>query len=280
MQITTQEFQLFRIYIEELSGIALEEEKTYLLESRLKGLLSEFDCSSYGDLYRKAKENSAPLLRTKIVDAITTNETLWFRDKGPYIVFDQVFLPEMVRQIAAGKPKVRIWSAACSTGQEPYSLAMSINEYLQWNGNGVANASHFEIMATDISTHALGVGKLGAYDQLSIGRGLSDAYKMKYFKQNGRYWILDSKIKNMVEFKEFNLLNDFGTHGTFDIIFCRNVAIYFSHEVKVQLFEKLRKSLRPGGLFMVGTSETLSYYSKKFLAKEHNNYPYYLSASE
>ncbi|MCH8074199.1 MAG: protein-glutamate O-methyltransferase CheR [SAR324 cluster bacterium] len=277
MEITNQEFNLFRVYIEEVSGISLEEEKTYLIESRLKGLLDEFGCHNYGDLYRKAKENASPLLRNKIVDAITTNETLWFRDKGPYVVFEQMFLPEMVRQIAAGKSKVRIWSAACSTGQEPYSLAMGISEFLLWHGNGVADHSHFEIFATDISSQALSVGELGAYDQLSMGRGLSDAYKMKYFKQTGRFSIIDSKIKKMVEFKEFNLLNDFGALGTFDAIFCRNVAIYFSHDVKVQLFEKLRNILRPGGIFIVGTSETLSYYSKGFKGMEFNNYPYYVS---
>lgn len=277
MEITSQEFNLFRVYIEELSGISLEEEKSYLIESRLKGLLEEFHCNNYGDLYRKAKENASPLLRNKIVDAITTNETLWFRDKGPYVVFEQMFLPEMVRQIAAGKPKVRIWSAACSTGQEPYSLAMGISEYLLWHGKGTAEASNFEIVATDISSQALSVGKLGAYDELSIGRGLSDAHKMKYFKQNGRFWIIDSKIKKMVDFKEFNLLNDFGAMGTFDAIFCRNVAIYFSHDVKVELFEKLRNTLRPGGIFIVGTSETLSYYSKGFKGMEFNNYPYYVS---
>ena len=277
MEITSQEFNLFRVYIEEVSGISLEEEKTYLIESRLKGLLDEFKCNNYGDLYRKAKDNSSPLLRNKIVDAITTNETLWFRDKGPYVVFEQMFLPEMMRQIAEGKPKVRIWSAACSTGQEPYSLAMGISEYLQWHGNGVADLSNFEIVATDISSQALSVGKLGAYDQLAIARGLSDAHKTKYFKQNGRFWIIDSKIKKMVDFKEFNLLNDFAQLGTFDAIFCRNVAIYFSHDVKIKLFEKLRRSLRPGGIFFVGTSETLSYYSKEFKGREFNNFPYYVS---
>lgn len=277
MEITNQEFNLLRAYIEEVSGISLEEEKSYLIESRLKGLLGEFDCNNYGDLYRKAKENASPLLRNKIVDAITTNETLWFRDKGPYVIFEQMFLPEMARQIAKGKPKVRIWSAACSTGQEPYSLAMGINEYLLWHGKEGAELSHFEIVATDISPQALSVGKLGAYDQLSIDRGLSDAHRMKYFKQNGRYWILDPEIKKMVEFKEFNLLNDFDSLGTFDAIFCRNVAIYFSHDVKVELFEKLRKTLRPGGIFIVGTSETLSYYSKAFKGMVFNNYPYYVS---
>lgn len=275
MEITAQEFQLFRSFIQEESGITLEEDKTYLLVSRLKGLLDEFKCKSFGDLYRMARENAAPLVKVKVVDAITTNETLWFRDKGPYVVLEQAFLPEMARQIIHGKPKVRIWSAACSSGQEPYSLAMTINEYCQWQGKEEVTPSHFEIVATDISTQALSVGQLGAYDQHSMGRGLSDSFKLKYFKQNGRYWIIDNELKKMIDFKEFNLLHDYGPLGTFDAILCRNVAIYFSHEIKVDLFRKMQKSLRPGGIFIVGTSETLSYYDTGFQSQEINSYPYY-----
>lgn len=273
--INKDEFHLFQVLIEQDSGIFLEEDKTYLLESRLKRIVEEFAFPSYGDLYRKAKENSIPRLRAMIIDAITTNETLWFRDKGPFLILDEVFLPDMAAQISRGKPKVRIWSAASSTGQEAYSIAMAIHEYCRWHGNGVVHPSHFEILATDISSRAISACTLGAYDNLSMTRGMTEAFKNRYFKDHGREWLIDPELKRMIEFKEFNLLYDFGSLGTFDAIFCRNVAIYFSHEVKVQLFEKTRKAMRSGGIFFLGTSESLTYYSNRFTAREYKGHTYY-----
>ena len=181
--LTREEFDLFRVFIEQECSISLDDEKAYLLESRLKGLVEEHQCSSYGDLYLMAKNNNVPLLRSKIIDAITTNETLWFRDNCPYKVLDEVFLPEMLRQLSAGKPKVRIWSAACSTGQEPYSISMVISEFCNRKGHDVINPSQFEILATDISSEAVSTGKLGAYDKTAMTRGMPDSLKLKYFKQ-------------------------------------------------------------------------------------------------
>lgn len=273
--ITPQEFQLLQAYIQEESGIALDAEKSYLLESRLRRLLAEFECASYGDLYRKARENAHPLLRTRIVDAITTNETLWFRDRMPFTVFSEVVLPALAAELRAGKPKVRIWSAACSTGQEPYSIAITIHEYCRWQGNGQVRPEQFEILATDISSDALAVGKLGAYDGLAMSRGMTDAVRQRYFRESGRFWIIDAELKKQLEFRQFNLLGNFGGLGVFDAIFCRNVAIYFSQPVKQRLFEKMHQALRPGGHFFLGTSESLSYYRTDFKARELNNHTYY-----
>ena len=273
--LTRQEFDLFRAYIEQESSISLDDEKTYLLESRLKGLVAEYGCNSFGDLYHKVKHDSVPLLKSKIIDAITTNETLWFRDRCPFTILDEVFLPEMVRQLATGKPKVRIWSAACSTGQEPYSIAMVINEFCRRKGPEVVNPSQFEILATDISAEAVATGKLGAYDRLAMTRGMPDQFSVKYFKQVQNYWVINAELKKMIEFKEYNLQQDFGGLGTFDMILCRNVAIYFAQQFKQQLFERLRSGLRPGGMFFLGSSETLTYYDSKFQVKEYNNCTYY-----
>lgn len=273
--LTRQEFGLFQVYIEKECGISLDDEKTYLLESRLKGLVEEYNCGSFGDLYQKANNNSVPLLRSKIIDAITTNETLWFRDNGPFKVLDEVFLPEMVRQLSMGKPKIRIWSAACSTGQEPYSIAMVINEFCNRKGHDVIKPSQFEILATDISSEAVSTGKLGAYDKLAMTRGMSDSLKIKYFKQVQNYWVVDAELKKLIEFKEYNLQQDFGVLGTFDAIFCRNVAIYFAKEFKQQLFERMRQGLRPGGMFFLGSSETLTYYSSTFQVQEFQTCTYY-----
>ncbi len=273
--ISRQEFQLFQAFILEQSGISLDDDKTYLVESRLKRLLAEFECATYGDLYRKSSENARGPLRSKIIDAITTNETLWFRDKAPFTILNEVLLPEMAKQIAHGKPKVRIWSAACSTGQEPYSIAISIHEFCQWHGGGAVHPAHFEILATDISSEALSLAREGAYDGLSMSRGMTDAVKNKYFRQNGRSWGIDANLKAMIEFRAFNLMDNFAPLGVFDAIFCRNVAIYFSQPVKSELFDKMYQCLRPGGTFLLGTSESLGYYNTRFKAREHNNHTYY-----
>lgn len=271
--ISKEEFALFQAYIASESGITLDEGKTYLVESRLKGLLDVYDCANYGDLYQKAKTSSAPLIRSKIIEAMTTNETLWFRDQSPYMIFDEVFLPEMARQLRAGKPKVRVWSAACSTGQEPYSMAMVISEFCRRHGN--LSLDQFEIVATDISAEALSVGKLGAYDSIAMGRGMADTFREKYFKQSGKFWIIDAALKKIIDFKVFNLMDSFSPLGTFDAIFCRNVAIYFSQDFKIELFRKMKRALHPGGMFMLGSSETLAYYSKEFEARSHKNHTYY-----
>jgi chemotaxis protein methyltransferase CheR len=276
-ELTKQEFTQFQVFIEQECSISLDDEKAYLLESRLKGLVAEFECETFGDLFHKAKQNSVPLLRSKIIDAITTNETLWFRDRCPFMVIEEIFLPEMVRQLAQGKPKVRIWSAACSTGQEPYSIAMVINAFCNRLGQEGVTPDRFEIMATDISSEAVSTGKLGAYDRLSMSRGMSDEYKARYFKQTQNYWIIDAGLKKMVEFKEYNLQQEFGNMGTFDAIFCRNVAIYFAQEFKEKLFERLKGVLRPGGLFFLGSSETLTYYSSNFQVMDHKNCTYYIA---
>ena len=266
---------MFQAYIASESGITLDEGKTYLVESRLKGLLDVYDCANFGDLYQKAKTNAAPLIRTKIIEAMTTNETLWFRDQSPYTIFDDVFLPELARQLGAGKSKVRIWSAACSTGQEPYSIAMVISEFCR--RHSAVSLDQFEIVATDISAEALSVGKLGAYDGIAMGRGMADTFRDRYFKQSGKFWIIDGALKKIIDFKVFNLMESFSSLGTFDIIFCRNVAIYFSQDFKIELFGKMKRALHPGGMFMLGSSETLAYYSNDFEAKTHKGHTYYVA---
>ena len=271
--ISRHEFQLFQAFILEQSGISLDEDKTYLVESRLKRLLNEFGCTTYGELYRKSSADLRGPLRSKIIDAITTNETLWFRDRAPYTILSEVFLPDMAQQVARGKPKVRIWSAACSTGQEPYSIAIMINEFCQ--GRSGISPTQFEIVATDISSDALAAARSGAYDGLSMSRGMTDEIRARYFQQNGRGWLIDPALKQIIDFRPFNLMDNYASLGVFDAIFCRNVAIYFSQAVKSELFDKMYQCLRPGGLFMLGTSESLGYYSTRFKACDYKNHTYY-----
>lgn len=273
--LSPQEYDTLRAFIEGESGIALGGDKQYLMESRLKGLLPEFGCHSYNDLFNIAKSNKHPLVRQKIIDAITTNETLWFRDKGPFVVMNDVFLPRAVERIKRGFPKIRIWSAACSTGQETYSIAMVIHNFVKNLRDPQITPSHFEIVATDISSEALSVAQLGAYDRFSIERGLDPVNRDTYFKQNQSFWIIDPALKRIIQFKRFNLLENPGALGNFDCVFLRNVAIYFSAPTKIELIARIRAMLQPHGMFFMGSTESLSFLNHDFLVKEHQKHVFY-----
>ena len=273
--ITSQEFQDLRTFIEAESGIALGDEKTYLMEGRLKPIVSQFACKNYGELLALAKGNKNPLVRQKLIDAITTNETLWFRDKGPFVVFEEVFMPAAVQRIRKGTAKIRVWSAASSTGQECYSLAMVIHNYLRRLNDSQIQPGNFEILGTDISSEALSVAQLGAYDRFSVERGLDPANQNLYFKQNQSFWIVDPMLKRIVTFKKFNLLDSFQPLGMFDAVFLRNVAIYFSFPTKIALVRKIRAMLPPGGLFFLGSTESLTFMPHDFLSKDYQRHVYY-----
>lgn len=273
--LSAQEYETLRAFIEAESGIALGGDKQYLMESRLKGLLPEFGCQSYSDLFNIAKANRHPLVRQKIIDAITTNETLWFRDKGPFVVLNDVFLPRAVEKIKRGFPKVRIWSAACSTGQETYSIAIVIHNFIKNLRDSQITPAQFEIVATDISSEALSVAQLGAYDRFSIERGLDPVNRETYFRQNQSFWIIDPALRRIVHFKRFNLLESPGGLGMFDCVFLRNVAIYFSTPTKFELVRRARGVIHPRGMFFLGSTESLSFMNHDFLVKEHQKNVFY-----
>ncbi|MDH4224652.1 MAG: protein-glutamate O-methyltransferase CheR [Deltaproteobacteria bacterium] len=273
--LTTQEFESFRDYIETECGISLGVDKIYLVESRLKPMLAKHHCVTYGALYQLTSGPDKAKLRQEVIDAITTNETLWFRDKAPFEVLAEVFLPQMKELIRKGKPKVRIWSAACSTGQEPYSIAMVIHDFIDAHGEGFLNPNHFEILATDISIQALAIARVGAYDKFTMGRGMDEAQTEKFFKQNQQFWIINPNLKKQIVFKEINLQEDFSALGAFDAIFIRNVAIYFAHDAKVRLFEKVQKLMVPHSILFLGSTESMSYYSNKLAGREHKKSVYY-----
>lgn len=274
--LTQSEFDLLRKLIEDDCGIVVEPGKEYLIESRLANLVTETACASFGDFYLKAKADLRGPLRDKIVDAMTTNETLWFRDNSPYVILEEVVLPAMIERIKAGqKIKMRIWSAACSTGQEPYSIAMLIQDACRFRGGGKVTPANFEILATDISPSALFLGMSGRYDQISISRGMRQDFKDRYFRQDGRVWLLADSVKQMVTFKRFNLQNPFTALGSFDLVFCRNVAIYFSLQFKQDLFRKIADTLNPAGLLFLGSAESLAQYSTDYEMLEHKGSLYY-----
>ncbi len=270
--LTTDEFQLFSTFIEEACGITLQSDKQYLVESRLSNLLAENGCESFSQFYTKAKEMGNTELRDKIVDAMTTNETLWFRDESPFVVLKEKIFPEYFEK----KQPIKLWSAACSTGQEPYSIVMTAYETLKSMPTAGLNVDTLlSIMATDISASALMLAKTARYNAIAMSRGLSADYKDKYFDQEGQICKVKEEIKRPVKFQKFNLQQPFEPLGQFDIVFLRNVAIYFSTDFKIELFAKIAKQLRPGGYLFIGASESLMGYSDEFTLMEHNKSRYY-----
>jgi chemotaxis protein methyltransferase CheR len=276
LTLTNEEFNLLRELIQNECGIQLQDGKQYLVESRLANIVYENSCSSFTEFYQLAKSSLNKQLREKIVDAMTTNETLWFRDEAPYITLRDKIFPEIFRQLLEGRQEnFRIWSAACSTGQEPYSIAMMIHEALRLNRIPVAFSEKFEIIATDISNSALTIAKNGRYNSLAMSRGMLPELQERYFVQQSSVWQLNEEIKKMIHFQQFNLQSSFHTLGVFDIVFLRNVAIYFSDSFKVQLFQKIVKALKPEGLLFLGASESLLGYSDDFETREHGRCNYY-----
>jgi chemotaxis protein methyltransferase CheR len=273
-KIDAREFQLLRDFIEKHCGIHLDESKAYLIENRLLTLMIENGCRNYADFYQKAIADTSRTLRDKIIDAMTTNETLWLRDTSPFKIFQYELLPSFAKDISSGNKKtIRIWSAACSTGQEPYSIAMIINEFSRTTHS--FQPHKVEIIATDISPTVLFLAKAARYDTLSISRGLPDEYRNRYFDQNGKVWVLKDIIKNMVTFKKLNLQEDFSSLGHFDLVFCRNVLIYFSDEFKKDVLNRIAQRIKPDGFLIVGASESVSNYSNIFSMLTYERALYY-----
>ena len=272
--ISTEEFDLLRKYIEEHCGISLGDEKAYLIETRLMKLMVENGCEDFSQFYQLVKNNPRTDLRDKIIDAMTTNETLWFRDTHPFTILREKLLPELTDSLRQGKlPKVRIWSAASSTGQEPYSIAMTVLEYCRLTPG--VRPEQFEIIGTDISPSALFIANAGRYDQIAMKRGMSEEIRNRYFQQAGPVCTLNDDVKKMVSFKRFNLQNSPSALGRFNIIFLRYVAIYFSEDLKRKIFYNLARALHPQGYLFVGAVESLRGFSEEFDIQSHGGGSYY-----
>jgi chemotaxis protein methyltransferase CheR len=248
--VTPPDYEYLRKYLKDHSGLDLSADKQYLIESRLLPLARRAGLSGIGDLVQKMKGGSAPF-NTQVVEAMTTNETFFFRDKVPFEHFRDLIMPQLLSS-RANRKTVRIWCAAGSTGQEPYSLAMSLKEMgAQLSGWRV------EIIATDLSQEVLEKSRAGLYSQFEVQRGLPIQMLVKYFKQVGELWQINADIRAMVQHRQLNLLHDFSQLGVFDVIFCRNVLIYFDQETKAQAFSRLAKAMEPDGFFMLGAAETV-----------------------
>ncbi|MCY0965910.1 CheR family methyltransferase [Parathalassolituus penaei] len=257
LKITAEEYNRFRDMLERSSGITLGEGKEYLVSSRLRRMMDQNALRTISDLLRTVETNRK--LQEEVIDAMTTNETLWFRDEHPYRIFRERLLPEM----AATRRPLRIWSAACSTGQEPYSLSIEIEEYRKRNMGSLMSGER--ILATDISPSSLAIAREGTYQQLAIRRGMSDQHLKSYFHQlDSDRWQIDQKIKARVEFRSQNLQQNFSGLGKFDIIFCRNVLIYFSADLKYDILKRMHACLNPKGYLLLGASESLNNLGEYF----------------
>lgn len=258
-EISPQDYDNFRRYLEEHSGIVLGENKHYLVTSRLSRLMREFDIEDFKTLMRQLINERKSKLHEQIVDAMTTNETLWFRDGYPFEVLKQIILPELSTKRL---PQLRIWSAACSSGQEAYSISITLQEYLSSRPGSLPAGT--QIIGTDISASILREANTALYDNMSLIRGMSDERRQRYFLQHGDKWEVRPEIKQRASFREMNLLSSYSALGRFDIVFCRNVLIYFSSKLKSDILNRIAKTMNPGGYLFLGGSESPTSYTDAF----------------
>jgi chemotaxis protein methyltransferase CheR len=248
--VTPPDYEYLRKFLKDNSGLDLSSDKQYLIESRLLPVARKVGLPGIGELVQKMKGGSSPIAN-QVVEAMTTNETFFFRDKTPFDHFRDSIMPEIL-QARTGRHSIRIWCAAGSTGQEPYSLAMCLKEM------GAALAGwRVDILATDLSLEVIEKSKSGLYSQFEVQRGLPIQLLVNYFKQVGEFWQINADIRAMIQHRQLNLLHDFAQLGTFDVIFCRNVLIYFDQDTKVDIFRRLAKATEPDGFLVLGAAETV-----------------------
>src|SRR6185437_15407596 len=254
------EFDILSNLVKERSGLVLTRDKAYLLESRLLPVARKWQLKTLGELAAAVRSRGDSGLVRAIVEAMTTNESFFFRDVKPFDQFKSFVLPHLVRARAATR-SIRIWSAACSSGQEPYSLAMILTEQ-----RAQIAGWRIEILATDLSTEILDKAQAGLYSQFEVQRGLPIQLLVKYFKQQGERWRIDPGLASMVKFRYLNLLEDFSHLGPFDVVFLRNVLIYFDQPTKTMVLDRIARVLQPDGYLYLGGAETIIGLTDKFQA--------------
>jgi len=248
--LTPLDYEFLRKLLKERSGLDLSADKQYLLESRLIPLARRAGVPGLPELVQKLKGGAEALI-AEVVEAMTTNETFFFRDKVPFDHFKGTIMPEMLHA-RASRRSLRIWCAASSTGQEPYSIAMCLKEL-----GAALTGWRVEIIATDLSQGVLEKSRAGLFSQFEVQRGLPIQLLVKHFTQTGELWQLNADVRAMVQFRQLNLLQDFSHLGVFDIIFCRNVLIYFDQDTKTNVFGRLAKVIEPDGFLIMGAAETV-----------------------
>ncbi len=249
--MTQFDYDFLRKLLRERSGLVLSGDKEYLVESRLLPIARKMGLAHLNDLVGKMRAPGGERLVVEVVEAMTTNESFFYRDKIPFDHFRDGIMPSLIKA-RAGQRRIRIWCAAASTGQEPYSLSMIVKDMAaQLAGWRV------EIVGTDLSNDVLEKAKAGVYSQFEVQRGLPVQMLVKHFSQNGETWQISPEIRAMVQYKPLNLLQDFSHLGNFDVIFCRNVLIYFDQPTKIGVLERCARILEPDGFLVLGAAETV-----------------------
>lgn len=254
-RIELDEYRQFSDFLRSMCGIDLGANKQYLVATRVRRILIECQLASVGALTAALTDGANRQLRQKVIDAMTTNETFWFRDTYPFQYLAETVLPELSRVKSPGK--IKIWSAACSSGQEPYSISMIFEEALRSRYN--RSICEGDILATDLSSVVLDAAREGRYDRISLARGLSDERRKDFFDPAGAdTWQLKPTVRNRVRFRSLNLQDSYVLLGKFDVVFCRNVLIYFAADLKLQILKKIHSTLAPGGYLFLGSSESIT----------------------
>jgi len=278
IQMSNEDYHIIIKYVFDICGIVLGDDKQYLIEQRLSPILDEFGCQDFSQLAKKLSLGQTTFLtREKMLNAMTTNETSFFRDEHPYVTFRERIMPDMMDTVVKRKerswqrrgPKVRMWSVAASTGQEPYSMAMIIADVVANKGMGLTTMEDFGILGTDISSKVLSKAMEGKYGPLEVARGLTPEMRRKYFVQDGEYYIINNQIRHIVEFKAFNIQDQFTQIGSFDVIFCRNILIYFTDDAKRRILSQLYQTLAPNGYLLLGSAENMYNLNDDFITERY-----------
>lgn len=278
VDLNPQEFSLLSQFVEQQSGISLKENKAYLIKNRLSHLVAEYGCRTFAEFYfRLRNEPKKSPMVISVVDAITTGETSWFRDRHPFRILRNGFFPEYCREIADGRRSgIEVLSIGCSTGQEPYSIAMTALDVYGAFGGEKACLEQVNITGTDISRTCLEKAQRAEYDAVAVGRGLGIECRDRYFRQTGKgTWLIRENVRDLVRFQSFNLGDGVWNLGVFDIVFLRNVIIYFSDEMKRDILKKMAWIMKPGAILFLGTGETVSGYTTLFHILEDDGAIYY-----
>ncbi len=259
--MTANDYKVIQYFLNQSCGIVLGENKQYLVKNRLTRLLARLELNSFSELASQLQTNNSIALSTKtaVVDAMTTNETFWFRDDSQFIVLKDNIFPEIFERKSGS---IKIWSAACSSGQEPYTISICAEDAIKRS----KSSRNVQIIGTDISETILREAKKAVYSDLALSRGLDIQSKGRFFHKTHEGYQLNAEITNKVRFQPFNLLKSFSVLGRFDIIFCRNVLIYFSDEVKRDILSRMANSLETGGYLFLSSTESMPASIKEFQA--------------
>jgi len=276
ISISPQELRLLSQFIYRISGVRLDDSKAYLFESRLGVMLQELQCGSFTELHARIRKDGTRQLERRLLDLITTGETSFFRDQTPFELLQQKILPDLIdrKNRTRGSAKtmtLRIWSAACSSGQEVYSIAMILKELL-----GSSSPFEIRLLGTDISGQAVATASRGIYSRIEVERGLNGHKLSRHFiPQDDSRWKIQDELRAMATFRTFNLLSDLTSLGRFDIILCRNVAIYFSEKDRQGLFNRLANALEPEGSLLIGATESLAGSYPQYSPQRHMRSVFY-----